>query len=118
MLSKALAGAAAKPIMLSILNEGESYGYALLQRIEALSDGALAWSDGTLYPVLHRLEDEGLIVAVWRTAETGRRRKYYSLTAAGQQALEAEKRQWLQVDAVLAKLWGLPPRGVPALAGG
>ena len=117
MLTKALAGAAAKPILLSLLAEGESYGYALLRRIEELSGGALAWSDGTLYPVLHRLEDEGLIVSVWRVSEAGRRRKYYSLTAAGRQALEAEKRQWLQVDAVLARLWDLPPRPLPGLSG-
>lgn len=110
MLTKELTGASARPILLSILAGGESYGYAIIQRIHDLSQGTLEWSDGTLYPVLHRLEDEGLIDAAWRTAENGRRRKYYRLTPKGQEALDKEKRQWLRVDAVLARLWGLQPR--------
>ena len=110
MLTRELAGASAKPIILSILASGESYGYAILQRIENLSGGELSWDDSTLYPVLHRLENEGLLASSWRVAENGRRRKYYRLTTKGQQVLEAEKRQWLRVDAVLAQLWGLQPR--------
>lgn len=110
MISRELAGASAKPIILSILASGESYGYAILQRIEDLSGGKLSWDDSTLYPVLHRLENEGLLSSSWRVAETGRRRKYYRLTAKGREVLEAEKRQWLRVDAVLAQLWGLQPR--------
>lgn len=110
MLSRELAGASARPILLSILSDGENYGYGILQRIEALFRGEVSWDDSTLYPVLHRLESEGLLVASWRTAENGRRRKYYALTARGREALEAEKRQWLRVDGVLAQLWGLQPR--------
>lgn len=110
MITKELVGAATKPIMLSILAEGESYGYALIQRIHDLSGGALELSDGTLYPVLHRLEDDGLIASTWRTSEEGRRRKYYDLTSRGREALVTEQRQWLRVDAVLAQLWGLEPR--------
>ena len=110
MLSRELAGASAKPIILSILASGESYGYAILQRIEDLSNGELSWDDSTLYPVLHRMENDGLLASSWRVAETGRRRKYYRLMAEGHEALETEKRQWLRVDAVLAQLWGLQPR--------
>lgn len=110
MLTKELAGASAKPIMLSILARGESYGYAIMQEIHDLSGGTLEWSDGTLYPVLHRMEDEGLIASTWGLSESGRRRKYYRLTERGRLALEAEKKQWLRVDAVLAKLWDLEPR--------
>ncbi|HMB92230.1 MAG TPA: helix-turn-helix transcriptional regulator [Rhodothermales bacterium] len=110
MLTRELAGASAKPIILSILASGESYGYAILQRIEELSDGKLTWEDSTLYPVLHRMENEGLLSSSWRRADNGRRRKYYRLTAKGQEVLETEKRQWLRVDAVLAQLWGLQPR--------
>lgn len=110
LVHKALVGAASKPIMLSLLAEGESYGYAIIQRIHDLSDGALEWSDGTLYPVLHRLEDEGLVSSAWRVSEAGRRRKYYRITPEGRAALTEEKRQWLQVDAVLAQLWGFQPR--------
>lgn len=110
MLTRELAGASARPIILSILSSGESYGYAILQRIEDLSRGELSWDDSTLYPVLHRLENDGLLSSSWRLAENGRRRKYYQLTAKGREALETEKRQWLRVDAVLARLWGLQPR--------
>ena len=110
MLTRELAGASARPIILSILASGESYGYAVLQRIEDLSRGELSWDDSTLYPVLHRLENEGLLSSSWRAGETGRRRKYYRLTVKGQKELESEKRQWLRVDAVLAQLWGLEPR--------
>ena len=110
MLTRELAGAAAKPLILSILAQGESYGYAILQRIEALSAGELSWDDGTLYPVLHRLENEGLLASRWHQADNQRRRKYYALTAKGEKALAREKRQWLRVDAVLAQLWGLQPR--------
>ena len=110
MLTRELAGASAKPIILSILAAGESYGYAILQRIEDLSHGELSWDDSTLYPVLHRLENEGLLSSSWRVADNGRRRKYYRLTAKGHAVLETEKRQWLRVDAVLAQLWGLQPR--------
>ena len=110
MLSRELAGASAKPLILSILASGESYGYAILDRIEVLSGGALTWGDGTLYPVLHRMENEGLLTSTWRKAETGRRRKYYALTAKGHLELEREKQQWLRVDAMLAQLWGLQPR--------
>ena len=63
-----------------------------------------------LYPVLHRLEDEKLIESFWVISDNGRRRKYYRILPAGEKALEAEKKQWLQVDAILATLWGLEPR--------
>ena len=110
MLTRELAGASAKPLILSILASGESYGYAILQRIEDLSSGVLSWDDSTLYPVLHRLENDGLLESSWRKAENGRRRKYYSITKKGLKALDKEKKQWLCVDAVLAQLWGLQPR--------
>ena len=110
MLTRELAGAAAKPLILAILAQQENYGYAILQRIEVLSDGALRWDDSTLYPVLHRLENQGLLTSTWRKADNQRRRKYYALTAKGQQALAREKQQWLRVDAMLAQLWGLQPR--------
>jgi DNA-binding PadR family transcriptional regulator len=110
MLSRELAGASARPIILSILASRESYGYAILNRIDDLSGGELSWDDSTLYPVLHRLENDGLLSSSWRTADNGRRRKYYRLTSKGREALDTEKRQWLRVDAVLAQLWGLQPR--------
>jgi DNA-binding PadR family transcriptional regulator len=110
MIPKVLIAASVRPIMLSVLHDGESYGYAIVQRIHDLSRGRIQWSDGTLYPVLHRLESEGLITSRWHQAQSGRKRKYYSLTSSGRKALEVEKRQWLDVHAVLARLWGLKPQ--------
>ena len=106
-LTKDLVAASAAPLLLSILEEGESYGYALLQRVRDLSGGRIEWTDGMLYPVLHRLEAQGHIASIWRTAPNGRRRKYYSLQGAGRQALEEQKEQWLLVHGTLAKLWGV-----------
>jgi PadR family transcriptional regulator PadR len=110
MTPRVLVAASVKPIILSVLRDGATYGYAIVQRIHELSNGDIQWSDGTLYPVLHKLETEGLVVSIWQKSDVGRRRKYYELTAAGEAALDIERRQWLEVDAVLAQLWGLQPR--------
>lgn len=106
MISKALVAASLQPIMLSLLVHGEAYGYEILQRIDDLSGGSLKWTAGTIYPVLHRLETKGLISAQWRPSQAGPRRKYYHLTDKGRRILEVEKRQWLDVHALLVKLWG------------
>lgn len=105
MISKDLIGASATPLILAILRHQESYGYAIIKRVRQLSGEHITWTDGMLYPVLHRLERQGLIAAVWRTADTGRKRKYYSLTEAGEQMLAREKAQWMLVHSTLGKLW-------------
>jgi len=106
-LAKDLVAASAIPLILSILEEGDSYGYAILQRVRELSGGAMAWTDGMLYPVLHRLEAQGHVRARWAQAPTGRRRRYYALTADGRRVLAGQKEQWLMVQATLGKLWGV-----------
>ena len=106
MVSKELIGASTRPLILSILSRGENYGYAIIKEVERLSDGHLKWTDGMLYPVLHRLQRQGLIQSRWKVAETGRRRKYYRLSTKGQKSLESERTQWLAVHATLSKLWG------------
>lgn len=112
MISKELVAASSRPIVLSILQEGESYGYEIIQRVKSLSANELSWTDGMLYPVLHRLEREGLIKAEWKISETGRKRKYYSLEQAGQEQLQEEQRQWLTVSDALMTLWqGVPTPG-------
>ncbi len=108
-INKDLIAASSTPIVLAILAEGDSYGYALLKRVRELSDGHLAWSDGMLYPVLHRLERLGHIHAHWEHAESGRRRKYYGITASGRAQLAEERRQWQTVDATLRNLWSTLP---------
>jgi PadR family transcriptional regulator, regulatory protein PadR len=105
-IDKDLVAASATPLVLSILGEGESYGYAILKRIRELSDGELEWTDGMLYPLLHRLHRLGYVTREWRTPDEGRRRRYYAITAAGQDALEEHKRQWATVTRALGGVWG------------
>ena len=105
MISKALIAASTKPMILSILKEGEDYGYQIIQRVKRVSKGKLEWSDGMLYPVLHRLEKDALIQAEWRISEEGRRRKYYRITETGRTELAAEIEQWMSVHEALSLLW-------------
>ena len=104
-INKDLMAASSTPIVLAILAEGDSYGYAILQRVRDLSGGRIAWTDGMLYPVLHRLERLGHVRAEWQVAETGRRRKYYRITPQGRAQLAEERRQWEAVDSTLHNLW-------------
>ena len=109
MLSKDMVAASSKPLLLSILAGGESYGYEIIQKVRELSGGQIEWSDGMLYPVLHRLERDGLIDSEWKESDTGRQRKYYSLNSAGRKALKSERQQWLTVHNTLGKLWNIQP---------
>jgi PadR family transcriptional regulator PadR len=109
MLTKDLVAASSRPLVLSILADGESYGYEIIQKVRAYSGGHIEWSDGMLYPVLHRLEREGLIDSEWKEADSGRERKYYCLSSKGRGSLSAEREQWLQVHNTLCKLWKLKP---------
>jgi PadR family transcriptional regulator, regulatory protein PadR len=104
-INKDLMAASSTPIVLAILAEGDSYGYAILKRVEELSGGRLEWTDGMLYPVLHRLERQGYVAARWETAGTGRRRKYYRISKRGREQLADERKQWEAVDATLHGLW-------------
>lgn len=104
-LNKELVAASSVPFILSILAEGESYGYAIIQRVKELSGGQIEWTDGMLYPVLHWLEDEDYVRARWEKSDAGRKRKYYALTREGKQALRQEKEQWNLVNLSLEKLW-------------
>jgi PadR family transcriptional regulator PadR len=104
-INKDLVAATATPLVLAILAEGDSYGYAILKRVSDLSGGELQWTDGMLYPVLHRLERQGHIKGKWDTSETGRKRKYYRLTARGQAQLAEQRQQWQMLDAALRNIW-------------
>ena len=105
-IDKDLVAASATPLVLAILNEGESYGYAILKRVRQLSEGELVWTDGMLYPLLHRLHRLGYVTTDWRTPPEGRRRRYYTITDDGHQALEEHKRQWGAVTRALGDIWG------------
>ena len=117
-IGKDLIAASSTPIVLAILAADDSYGYAILQRVREVSGGRMEWTDGMLYPVLHRLERLGHVEARWEVSESGRRRKYYRITSGGRAQLAEERRQWQAVDETLRGIWralSLPaPAGHPA----
>jgi len=106
MVSKNLMAASTKPMILAIISSGEIYGYQIIQSVIEISGGTLEWSEGMLYPVLHRLEKENFIQSQWKMSENGRRRKYYRLTESGKKELDKERKQWLSVHKVLSRIWG------------
>jgi PadR family transcriptional regulator PadR len=104
-VAKDLVAASTTPLILSILAEGDSYGYAIIKRVRELSGGQMQWTDGMLYPVLHRLEKQGLVASYADTSETGRERKYYRLKKEGTKALAEHRSQWMLVHSTLQQLW-------------
>lgn len=117
-VAKDLVAASATPMVLGILAEGESYGYAILRRINELSGGELDWTEGLLYPLLHRLERLGYVEANWQAVKGERRRRYYRITDQGVAELAEQRRQWSTVVDALKKLGpGLGERGALTMFG-
>ena len=104
-VTKDLVAASATPMVLGILAEGESYGYAILRRINELSGGELDWTEGLLYPLLHRLERLGHVESSWQAVTGERRRKYYRITNQGLAELAEQRRQWDTVVDALKEIW-------------
>ncbi|WP_193045660.1 PadR family transcriptional regulator [Mycolicibacterium baixiangningiae] len=104
-IDKDLVAATATPLVLGILTEGESYGYAIIKRVHDLSGGRMQWTDGMLYPLLHRLERLGYVTASWGVSDTGRRRKHYAITDAGRHMLAERHSQWNVVADALNQVW-------------
>jgi PadR family transcriptional regulator PadR len=114
-IDKDLVAASATPLVLAILTEGESYGYAILKRVRAVSGGELEWTDGMLYPLLHRLRRLGYVTTEWRMPPEGRRRKYYAITDEGRAALAEQQQQWAAVTRALNDVWTGPGTALTAL---
>ena len=110
MISKNLTAASTRPLILGILKQGKSYGYLIISRIKELSGGKMKWSDGMLYPVLHRLEKEELIRSEWIMSDGSRPRKYYEITELGKKELLIEKEQWVQVNLIMSELLQIKPQ--------
>ncbi|MGB2572497.1 PadR family transcriptional regulator [Micromonospora citrea] len=104
-ITKDLVAASATPLVLGILSEGENYGYAILKQVDDLSGGQLEWTEGLLYPLLHRLERLGHVESFWVTPPGGRRRKYYRITEQGRAELAEQRRQWATVVDALRGVW-------------
>jgi DNA-binding PadR family transcriptional regulator len=104
-VAKDLVAASATPMVLGILAEGASYGYAILRRINELSGGELDWTEGLLYPLLHRIERLGYVESSWQSVAGERRRKYYRITNKGLAELAEQRRQWDTVVDALEEIW-------------
>lgn len=118
-IDKDLVAASATPLVLGILAEGDLYGYAILKRVTELSAGQMQWTDGMLYPLLHRLERLGHVSASWDASTAGRRRKHYAITPAGRAALAERQAQWTVVADALGQVWRsvqVPPVASPGWA--
>jgi PadR family transcriptional regulator, regulatory protein PadR len=115
-ITKDLVAASATPLVLGILAEGESYGYAILKQVNELSGGQLEWTDGLLYPLLHRLERLGHVESAWETPPAGRRRKYYRITGQGRAELAEQRRQWSAVVDALRGVWSTTQFVKPIMA--
>ena len=105
-ISKELVAACSRPLVLSILAGGNKYGYEILKEVKHLSDGDLQWSGGMIYPLLHRLERDGLVESYWEINEEERPRKYYRLTTRGRSQLSADRESWRRVHSTLEISWG------------
>jgi PadR family transcriptional regulator, regulatory protein PadR len=91
-------------LVLSVLREGELYGYQIAQRIRERSAGAFAPGEGSLYPALHRLESDGSLVAAWRDGDRGPRRRWYRITPAGLAALAEHEAEWEAFSGAVARV--------------
>jgi len=107
-LNKELMASSLAPIVLLILRRQESYGYQIIQELRDKTGGELNVAEGTLYPVLKKMEAKDWIEGTWKKAETGRERRYYTLTAKGKQELEEQYSQLNFINELIHKLWDLP----------
>ena len=97
------------PVVLALLKDRPRYGYEMVQLVNARTNGALDWSEGTLYPVLHKLESDGLVSADWRAAgeaDGGRRRRYYTLSRAGRRELQRRSAEWKAFTTAVGEFLG------------
>lgn len=109
-VSKELMGASSIPLILSILKNEDSYGFEIMEKIKVLSDDKIIWKDGSLYPVLRKLEKAELISSYWKNEQNDgrlRRRRYYQIVEKGNQMLERHKEEWAMMQSIFKELWNL-----------
>jgi DNA-binding PadR family transcriptional regulator len=110
-----LTRAVVEPLVLRLVSEKAMYGYEIIKVVNQRTKGTFEWKEGTLYPVLHRLEGAGLIKSEWTVADSGRNRKYYSITRKGAGLLKEKVSEWAAFSAaVQAVLMAPQPQGLHA----
>ena len=106
MYSRELLKGAADTLVLSTFTDGEMYGYQVVKELERRSEGFFCLKEGTLYPILHRLERQGLLGARWQTMPNGSERRYYSLTPKGRRALDEKLTEWQSFAQAVGRVTG------------
>lgn len=104
-IAKELIGASAIPIILSVLQHGDSYGYEIVQRVKKSTDGKVTWKEASIYPVLKKLEKSGMIKSYWKVTKKERPRRYYTILSDGKKQLEYNKQEWEMMHTVFQNLW-------------
>ena len=104
-ISKELVGASSIPIILAVLRNGDNYGYEIVQKVKKLTDGEIKWKEASIYPVLKKMENYGMIKSYWKVEESERPRKYYTILEPGKTQLEQNRHEWELLYSVLTKLW-------------
>ncbi len=102
--NKELIGAATSLLVLGVLAKGPSYGYDIVRQLNESAGDLFEWQEGTIYPILHKLEKDQQLRAQWQDADTGRRRKYYYITAKGRAVLSREAKQFASFHLLIRNL--------------
>lgn len=102
---KDLMGASSIPSILSILRNGDTYGYDINKQLREASGGRIAWKEGSLYPILKKMEDLKYIKSYWEMGDSDRPRKYYKITAIGKKAMDESREELIDMVAIMNKLW-------------
>jgi PadR family transcriptional regulator PadR len=105
MFPKPMLAASFEPLVLAMLGSGEAYGYEIIQQMRKKSDGRVNWTANRLYPLLHSLEERGLVISRWESDGPGPGRKYYRLTTRGQEAMAQSRQDWRELSTILSQLW-------------
>lgn len=105
-IDKGLLGGGTLLLVLSLLEDADRYGYEIIKELETRSDKTFQYKEGTLYPVLHKLENNGYVTSYMVKAESGKERKYYQITAKGKKQLIEEKEKWQTFSVAVNKVIG------------
>lgn len=104
-ISKELMGASSIPLILSILLTQDTYGYEIMKRLKESSEGRLVWKEGSLYPVLKKMEELKYIKSYWNIKDFDRPRKYYKILSGGHAALNNAREDWALMQTIFNDLW-------------
>lgn len=105
-IDKGLIGGSTNLLLLSLLDEADRYGYEIIKELELRSDKAFQFKEGTLYPVLHKLENSGFVKSYMAKGDTGKERRYYQITKKGKKQLVEEREKWKVFSTSVSKVIG------------